>query len=335
MKVLLHADGGVGVGLGHASRCSALVGALQRRDFEPSVLIEPDSELGDYLTKLNVPIIQGKTGAKDFLAIADHLHAVACIVDSYRWTAKDLNAIRTDKRPVIVFDDEAKRNLPVDAIINGAPTAEQLRYQTLPNTRRWLGPSYQVIRELFRDVPVRHISNEVRRIIVLMGGDDLLGNLSKLAIRLDSISKNAKPSYGIRMVVGPYAPKLNVSGLSHVEVLQSPLNLKDLMFEADLAISAGGQTLFELARCGTPIIGCCTGDDQVNNINSLLRLNILADSGRADEPDWLDKLERIIEFLASRPLVRTSMSSLAQRLIDGRGADRISDAIEQLINEKS
>jgi UDP-2,4-diacetamido-2,4,6-trideoxy-beta-L-altropyranose hydrolase len=335
MKILLHADGGAGVGLGHASRCSALVGALQRRGYDPSVLVEPDSGLGDYLAKLKVPVIQGKTGVEDFLAIAYHLHAVACIVDSYRWATRDLVAIRTDRRPVIVFDDDAKRDLPVDAIINGAPSAEQLKYRNLPITRHWLGLRYQVIREDFRDIPLRRISNEVRRIIVLMGGDDLMGNLPSLSIRLNAIAEKAHPTYRVQIICGPYARIPDVSGLTHLELSQSPPNLRDLMLQADLAISAGGQTLYELACCGTPTIACCTGEDQVNNIIAMSRLGIVMDSGRADRPEWLDVVESAIGILDSRPERRAAMSKAAQSLIDGRGADRVAEALEILIQEKN
>jgi spore coat polysaccharide biosynthesis predicted glycosyltransferase SpsG len=42
--------------------------------------------------------------------------------------------------------------------------------------------------------------------------------------------------------------------------------IKEIMLESDMAISAGGQTLYELARVGVPTVGVCIADNQLGSI---------------------------------------------------------------------
>ena len=42
--------------------------------------------------------------------------------------------------------------------------------------------------------------------------------------------------------------------------------MKEIMFESDIAISACGQTLNELASVGVPTIGVCTAGNQLGNV---------------------------------------------------------------------
>ncbi|MEQ1936477.1 MAG: hypothetical protein ABL962_21700, partial [Fimbriimonadaceae bacterium] len=134
MKVLMHSDGGANVGLGHASRCSALFAAFTRAGHLSQVLIEPSSELAEYLSRLEVPHIEGPANPASLCVQADRMKADVVIIDSYRWSETDFVELRQNGRPVVVFDDLGKRKLPVDAVINGAPSAFELPYKVLPHT---------------------------------------------------------------------------------------------------------------------------------------------------------------------------------------------------------
>ncbi|MDQ7082427.1 MAG: glycosyltransferase [Aquificota bacterium] len=43
--------------------------------------------------------------------------------------------------------------------------------------------------------------------------------------------------------------------------------MKNLMLDADIAISAGGQTLYELARVGVPTIAVAVAENQMWNVS--------------------------------------------------------------------
>ena len=334
MRVLLHPDGGSGIGLGHASRCGALAGILQVEGHAASVLVDPSSGLADYLYRMQVTVLEDFASPGELIGHAERLKANVVVIDSYRWSAADFAAIRQKTRLVAAFDDEAKRSLPVDAVINGAPRAERLAYRTLPHTRRWLGLQYQVIREEFRDVAARNKAYAVRSLIVLVGGSDPLGLLPQLAQRLDAIAARMQPSFKVQLICGPYTPMPATEALAFVEAVQHPSDLRERMLNADLALSASGQTLFELARCGTPTIAFCSGEDQVPNLAALADEGVVWDSGHASRPGWLDRVEAAIRILAAAPDRRDHMSSVAQSLIDGRGADRIVGELTRLVADQ-
>ena len=69
------------------------------------------------------------------------------------------------------------------------------------------------------------------------------------------------------------------------------------MLEADIAVSAGGQTLFELARVGTPTAAVCVADNQINNLRGFTKLGFLNNFLRWDEPNLEDLLWEEIEKL--------------------------------------
>jgi spore coat polysaccharide biosynthesis predicted glycosyltransferase SpsG len=103
------------------------------------------------------------------------------------------------------------------------------------------------------------------------------------------------------------------------------------MARADLAVSAGGQTLYELARCGTPTIAFCAGPDQAHNVRALDLAGAVVDAGTAGSPGWLDRLADAVRRVSADDALRTSLSRAGRRLIDGRGADRVRDAILRLL----
>jgi spore coat polysaccharide biosynthesis predicted glycosyltransferase SpsG len=327
MKVLLHADGGVGVGLGHVSRCAAISTALARAGHQALVVVDPERKLLEHVVRQGANGKDCGASAPDVREAALAFWADCVVIDSYRWIAADFRAVR-GHWAVAAFDDEAVRELPVDAVINGAPAAVELHYQTVANTRLWLGPAYQIVRDDFRLMPPREHIGAVKRVIALVGGDDPLGLLPVLARLLDTVA--ASSSFVADVICGPFTPMPEIPGLRHVTILRNPTDLRDRMAGADLAISASGQTLYELARCGTPTIAFCSGPDQIHNLTALAKANIIWNVGDAASPCWARDVDAAITKLIGDVGLRTAMSQAGQALIDGLGAERLVSALESL-----
>src|SRR6185503_11529487 len=212
--------------------------------------------------------------------------------------------------------------------------AASLAYRVLPHTRLWCGLGNQVVREEYRDVPVRARSGPLRSVIVLVGGDDPLGLLGPLAARLNRIAAEAALPFRTLLICGPFAAPPDLAGLLHVDLARDPDDLRQRMMSADIAVSAAGQTLYELARSGTPTVAFSAGSDQVHNLAALGEGGIVRSIGPAVTPGWLDRLEQAVVELSGDPAQRDALARRAQSLIDGRAADRLSQALEQLVQEK-
>jgi UDP-2,4-diacetamido-2,4,6-trideoxy-beta-L-altropyranose hydrolase len=329
MNVLIHADGGPGVGLGHVARCSALANAFSRGGHRAVVALDPARGLADYVQRQGAAVMPSGATALEVRDAARAMGADCLVVDSYRWSDDDFRGARGDWS-LVAFDDQAVRELPVDAVINGAPSAAKLLYRTVSDARLLLGAAYQVVRDEFRIMPVREHTGMVRHVIVLVGGDDPLGLLPALAGILQGVAEHSAAPFVSELICGPFMPLPDLKGMSHVVVVRNPPDLKQRMARADLAISAAGQTLYELARCGTPTIAFCSGQDQVHNLSALAAEQVMLSAGDATQPEWPQKIRAGLSLLAGDVARRTAMSRAGQSLIDGFGADRLVEAISSL-----
>jgi len=343
MNVLLHADGGSGVGLGHIARCAALAGALSRAGHRAAMALDPDM-LAEHPPHTlpgcrHVSVIACPREMSAVRKAARSLGADIAVIDSYRWSSDDLGSLAADV-VTAAFDDEATRDLPVDAIINGAPTAERLAYRTLPRTERWFGAPFQVVREDFEDVPVRGRAGPVRSIVVLAGGTDPLRLTEEIAAPLDACVSMWAETCAVALVIGPFAPEPRTGTLYSSVMLRQPSDLPLRMQQADLAITASGQTLYELARCGTPAVALCIGSDQQYNLRAMEEAGAIVSAGWIREGDeaattWVPAVIDAVRRLAADDEARTRMSASGQRLIDGRGAERLVVKLEQLVEQRA
>lgn len=327
MKVLVHADGGLGVGLGHFMRSAALASQLRRKGHTVQIAVDPALGLPAHVVGKSFEIIPCAATPAAIREAAMTVEADCVVIDSYRWKAAHFHAVK-GKWIVAVLDDEAVRELPVDAVINGSPAASELDYKTATYTRLWLGLAYQIVRDEFRSIPPREGIGAVNRVIALVGGDDPLGLLPVLAQLLDAAADSSL--FVADLICGPFTPMPAMPGLRHVTILRNPVDLHDRMAGADLAISASGQTLYELARCGTPTIAFCSGSDQIHNLTALANANVVWNVGEAASPHWARDICAAITALIGDPARRAKMSKAGQSLIDGFGAERIVSSLESL-----
>jgi spore coat polysaccharide biosynthesis predicted glycosyltransferase SpsG len=96
----------------------------------------------------------------------------------------------------------------------------------------------------------------------------------------------------------------------------------DLMLKADICISGGGQTTYELARVDVPIIGICLADNQINNLKYGDLSGYLKYIGDSNDVGLFSKMKDVFEKIMSFQQ-RVKMSRLGRGNVDGKGAARI------------
>ncbi len=94
------------------------------------------------------------------------------------------------------------------------------------------------------------------------------------------------------------------------------------MLAADLAVTAGGMTLYECLASGTPIVALAIADNQRPNVASLGAAGLLIDGNAS--------LERAIERLAADADMRATMSRRGRDVVDGDGARRVVREIQRI-----
>jgi UDP-2,4-diacetamido-2,4,6-trideoxy-beta-L-altropyranose hydrolase len=330
--VAFRTTGSATVGLGHLRRCLSLADALRDRGAECHFIVTSGDRAREYLSRRGITAHavaqENDVDLCDTCAIAEELKVHALVIDSYEVTEDSLSRPRV---PVVaVLDDLADRFLPVNLVVNGAPLASRLRYRVAPHTRLLLGSEFLLLRPEFANLAARATRRCVEHVVITVGGADTLG----LTPRLAKWTLQGLPDADIDVVVGPFfssdvsAEMHELANLeSRLTVHEDPEILPELMAGSDLAVACGGQTVYELAAAGVPTLAVQNAHNQAGNLKGLATLGALVCVGHARDPKLGAAVQRCLVTLSSDVERRTAMSVAARSVVDGRGADRVANAI--------
>jgi spore coat polysaccharide biosynthesis predicted glycosyltransferase SpsG len=100
-------------------------------------------------------------------------------------------------------------------------------------------------------------------------------------------------------------------------------DLRQVMLEADLAVTGAGVTLSEIAATATPAVMVMTEPNQARNVEAFERAGSALYAGLASAPDMRAKVEALVARLAADPYERAILGAAGRRLVDGQGALRV------------
>jgi spore coat polysaccharide biosynthesis predicted glycosyltransferase SpsG len=115
---------------------------------------------------------------------------------------------------------------------------------------------------------------------------------------------------------------------AHVHFNLDALAMRDLMDAADLAISGGGQTLYELACRGLPAVVVNLIDNQAEDIRGFSSRGFATPACQWDAADLLDRVESSVREIWHGAR-REAASAIGRSLVDGQGAFRLVAGVEQ------
>lgn len=167
----------------------------------------------------------------------------------------------------VSFDKDIPSDL--DLVVNWEPQSKKMyALHEFPKTKFLLGPEYVILPKEFNlaQIKKRHINKKAKRILVTMGGADELNFTKKIA---QIIIKNKLRQKFIFIVGATYKyvndlkNELNSSGINY-EIQQGLKSIFKQFISSDMAISAGGLTLFELIAARIPVVAVATYKHQIN-----------------------------------------------------------------------
>lgn len=322
MRVLIHADGGENVGLGHISRSLTLANTFAQHRHKVILTVAADLQNIVESVRHKAVTICITNSPADVAQLADTYNFDCLIIDSYRWTPQDVRAIRVSGFTV-AFDDEGKNDLPVNILVNGSPGAANLNYSQFSAKLKLTGLRYQIVRDAFRLQRPIATNEVVNRVIALSGGCSDPNLMKGLCLLLHRYTQRFKGKVNADLISGPFSDKAEFGGLNGVKVLRNPDDLSQRVLNSDIAISAGGQTLFELACCGIPTIGFSLSSDQDANVSGMDELGLIINVGSYPAPNFFTMLEDRLISLSQDVNLRREMSVNSRRSVDGCGNERL------------
>lgn len=328
MLVLFLTEGGSDVGLGHIRRCLTLATALTHfgvaAEFRVAGGDIPESVVAR--AGFSVAPISGLDNAPEIAQVARARRPDGIVIDSYVATH---DILRSTGVRTIVLDDLADRRLPVNLVINAAIRADRLGYENLTAARLLLGPQYALIRPEFAAAEPRAVRPTIGRILVTLGG----GNHGRLLPSVVRWCTTLSPRAVVEVVLGPFAPRTNVDETDKVAILNQP-DMAQAMARADLAVTSGGQTLFELAAIGLPAMTIATAANQRHNVMDFSAAETIRSVGERTDPDLERQFADALADVQSGD-VRRKMSAHGPRLVDGRGAYRVAAEIVAILRNSN
>lgn len=354
--VVIRADANSKIGMGHVMRCLSVADALLKRG-EEVLFVTADDTPVPLLTKKGVPYRVLHTDYADMeaelpglLCILQELTQradIAILVDSYYVTEKYLAALKK-RITTIYMDDIYAFSYPVDMLINYNIYGEEMGYEkdaAFADTKLLLGTKYVPLRAEFTvgagyvqsrkelSLGVANVTPaEEGGILITTGGSDsfnLAGQLLMEAMKYDALKE--KEYHVVSGSLNPHIGELQALAKKHenIHIHCNVTNMAELMAESEVALSAGGSTLYELCAMGVPVIAFSFAENQEHLVQTFVKRGIAQYGGnyRTDGNKMIQNTIAGLETLLEDKNLRTEYRKKARTLVDGKGADRIAEAI--------
>ncbi len=319
-RALLAADCGSGVGLGHLERMLALADAL-RLDLDVVIVVpQGDAEVRRRVTdRGHVPWeAPGDTPARVAAAV-DAVESVDVLVlDGYVFDVALQHRLR-ERAPLTVVDDLC---LPADCdlAVNPSPGGEDLRPSGADEFRG--GPGFALIRASFADAREQALRQGCysRTVLVSSGAT----NIADIGGRVARALIDGDATVQVVRVVGPDTQRVASGDHDRLRVLIAPQSLAEPLARANVYVGAAGTTAVQAACVGTPSVITAAVSNQ------RAQAAALAAAGCAIVAE-VEDLASVCLRLLDDPVRRDDMAARGRALVDGRGAERVADAIRRLV----
>lgn len=306
-RLLIRADAGRSQGSGHVMRSLAVAEAV--RDVGCEVALAADlSALGwlrPWVDALGLQVVPDVPGPVELAALARGLDADIVLLDHYGF-ASARDQVNAAGAMLVNFEDDTYGRRPADIVIDYSLGAEKIPRPDDSSGQLLRGIAFAPLRQQVRAARQARAGRTVGRVhevAVLMGGTDpqsLRPIVSHILAELGVVAMTAPPGLGL---------------LDHIT-------------QADAVITAAGSTAYEMCCLGMPIGLVQVADNQSVNVQRLLGAGAATVLGTADElvTEQSGVTQRVGSWLFDHArLARTAET--ARGLLDGRGAERIADAI--------
>ena len=326
-QVIFRVNAGSQTGLGHFMRCLALAEALQAKGTD--IIFTGNCNLplvSKKLQALNIPLIPFESNESS--AFLDHYPPKEnswVVMDGYFFMEPLALQIKKSGYRLLMVEDYIRLNRYVaDIVVNPNIGAEKLKYQSDSGTLFRQGLDYVFLRQEYLTRKSQHPAKKpsVENLLITLGGSDTTSYFPKILKALDFLHE----SCNVRIVGTEAVRELKEFKDSKLkdkmELLPLVEDYPSLLHWADLALTAGGSTCWELSYLGVPFVTLILAENQAPIAEGLSERKAAMNAGwiTALEPG---RLEEILKRLFRNPEERALLLNNASALVDGKGVERI------------
>jgi UDP-2,4-diacetamido-2,4,6-trideoxy-beta-L-altropyranose hydrolase len=335
-RLLIRVDADSKIGSGHVMRCLALAQAC--KDAEGKATLVSANMLPNLVDRIRAEgidfhylnVAPGTKGDAHLTSqLVQSFSADWAVIDGYHFSSTYQQELKKEGTCTLVLDDDGRAaHYFADVVLNqNLHASKRLYTRREPYTKLLLGSRYVLLRREFLGVKRRRIIRKtVKRVLVTLGGGDA-GNRTTTVVRaLRSLKERS--DLEIKIVMAACSPHVEpVEKLCHdifgsrSTVETGVRDMASLMEWADVAISAGGITVWELASMGVPAIVGTIAPVEELLVNGLRKRGLFLPVGPFARLTERRLMQALSSYMSSYSL-RKHMSETGQRLVDGEGCAR-------------
>ncbi|MCW2900554.1 MAG: spore coat polysaccharide biosynthesis protein [Streptosporangiaceae bacterium] len=312
-------------------RCLALAEELLGRGAEVSFLggLGGLEWIRDQLRARGLPLLPGPLSPEGLITAARRLRLDAMVLDSYELDPHCAGALRQAGMTVLAIVDGDTRGQDADLYLDQNLGAEHSPVNLPAGTVRLAGSGFALLRDsvrALRPAGPRRPGDGVPGVLCFFGGTDT----ADAAPRVIELAAATGAPFAATVIAArdstadALAAIALVPGQSVTAVAPTD-RLPHLAAAADLVVSAGGTSTWELLCLGVPAALIWVADNQRQGYDALVSRGLAAGLGAVTGLGG--DAEATLKGLLTNPAARTDLAARGFTVVDGRGRERVADEL--------
>ncbi len=319
-------------GYGNFSRCLNIAKSLREKNIQIYFLVDYNKSISKILQKNNFKFISKNKFQHDSKFVLNFLYEekIDNIIIDMREKSENISKfLFKNNFKSILFDDAWCKNVYSDILFNGTNVKDYHKYKKInKNSKLFLNTKYWIINEnflYFRKKLLDIKEKQKYHIVISMGGVDP----NNLTLNVVNSIKDIK-IINITIIVGPLFDNLSqlnkiIKSYKNIKLIKSSNEIWKDLSKADVAITNGGNTLFESCALSIPTLSIPAFKHEVKYSEAFMKENFCVNLGLREINQ--EKINSNLLNLLENTLLRKKMFYSGKKIIDGKGLLRVQKII--------
>ncbi len=338
-KALLYAEGSKRIGMGHIRRMMLLQDMLRSRyGFHTRFITCRNHSADEFLKSYGGHVLhigdltekkQKINGICDQISLWRPNVFILDVLDENLYYCFNL-ARREKCLSVAIVDYSKPVSISADLVVNGNPALNSM--SRLPGkTSYLLGTNYFIMDPAYAEVKTPRPSGSVNTVLLTLGGSDHNDLIFKIINALEKVNNELEIVVISSNATG-YIERLSQflkSSKLRTKLYVDVPGLERFWEQVDVAVTAGGNTLFERIASRLPGATVCQLGRQMKIADCFHRLDVNFNLGYGPNLSENDLVEKLVQFLGDSEMHNCQYCK-SPEVVDGRGIIRIGDRINKM-----
>ena len=324
LRILICVDGNHRIGMGHFYRTVNLAFELRKNNHK-IIFLTRDPIIKKLLPKsFECKLIKNDSKLNQKKTI-EELKSNILIIDKLREKTRTIKILQKICKNIISIDYIGKNKKNIKKNINILYPKSGISSNSIS------GFKFAIINKNFLKIKPIVIKKKIDSLVVIQGGSDTRCFIPKIINALNRL----KEKFKVSVVLGPSfncwskLQRVLENNIKPLKIYHNVKNMGSLMSKHDIAITGGGMTMLELSYLGIPSIIIC-GENFENETATLMKkmgfgIN-LGYNPKLSEKQIASSTSELI----NNYITRKNMNTHGKKIIDGKGARRVSKVIMSL-----